>query len=188
MEENEDKNTRKKKVQISGESVADSEQTKNEEIDKNYADDCDILDDWDDSNIDYEKKFEDNRKRNDVLLNEFFDWLTGAGLTDKTAKTHLNNVGFYVHNFLTYDWITPAEEGYLKIDDFLSYWFPRKAMWSTEYSVKSNITSLKKFYLFLTGKGLLNESDYIYLLDIIKRKKEYWIDNINRYNNEEDFY
>ncbi|OBU40452.1 hypothetical protein AYY26_21265 [Photobacterium phosphoreum] len=58
-------------------------------------------------------------------------------------------------------------------------WFPRKAMWSSQSHVKSNITSLKKFYNFVSSRGFVAPKDLNKLKLIIKGNKENWL---SRYN------
>ena len=74
------------------------------------------------------------------------------------------------------------------VDDFLGYWFVKKAMWSDESSIKSNITSIKKFYTFMQSLNLISKDDLKFLNKGIKENKENWIGTVNRYNDpDEDF-
>ena len=61
-------------------------------------------------------------------------------------------------------------------------------MWASAASIKSNITSLKKFYRYLLDCGVVEEEDYNLLCEIIYLNKDEWIDTLRRYDdpNEED--
>ncbi|MEA3424179.1 MAG: phage integrase N-terminal SAM-like domain-containing protein [Bacillota bacterium] len=136
--------------------------------------------------MDYEKQIEENSKKNEVLLNDFENSMMNEKLTNKTIMNHVFNVDLFINDFLNYYEATAAEEGIEHIDDFLSDWFIRKTMWSSESSVKQNITSLKKFYKFMMGEGLISKDKYDYMIKLIKDTKDFWISTVNEYNNEED--
>lgn len=75
-----------------------------------------------------------------------------------------------------------VEDGIEFIGDFLGDWFVRKAMWSSESSIKSNITTIKKFYLFMQHLNLISKDDLRRLNREIKESKDEWIAEVNRYN------
>lgn len=82
-----------------------------------------------------------NEKENMKYLELFKNKLESDGLSNSTIKEHVFNIRFY----LTYYEYIPMENGMSHICEFFSDWFIRKAMWSTPASIKSNISSLKKF-------------------------------------------
>ena len=84
--------------------------------------------------------------------------------------------------------IKAAEEGYLCIIDYLGDWFIRKVSWSSEYSLKQNIASLKKFYSYLKERGMIEDSDYDYMIDTIKLQKAKWLRAVNKYYEDDLFY
>ena len=51
---------------------------------------------------DWEKKVEENRKRNEKFINEFDSWLNEKGLAKKTIRKHLNNASLYINDYLNY--------------------------------------------------------------------------------------
>ena len=74
------------------------------------------------------------------------------------------------------------QEGIHSVSLFLGDWFIRKATWSTEYTIKQNIASFKKFYKCMYEKGNIDKEDYDYLLETIKEDKNDWIHEVNQYN------
>ena len=65
---------------------------------------------------------------------------------------------------------------------YLGYWFIKKAMWSSEASIKSNATSLKKFYTFMNEKGLVDNKTLQDLKDTIKEEMPEWLAAIRKYD------
>lgn len=133
---------------------------------------------------DLDKRLEKNKKRNDLFLDEFQDYLTGSGVTGKTINKHLNNISFYLNNFLTYyeDFIT-MEDGINEVDNFLGDFFIRKCMWSSESSIKEFATSIKKFYKCMLENKHIDEKSYTFLCDEIKESMDLWLENLEEYEN-----
>ena len=136
---------------------------------------------------DYEK-YEANckkiRKANSKLLSEFGSWLKASNLKDKTISNHVNNVDFYINEFLLYEDAVEAKEGASSIGMFLGYWFIKKAMWSSPAHIKSNAASLKKFYTFLFEMGQVDKEDLEDLKERIKEDMPEWIATMNRYEDD----
>jgi site-specific recombinase XerD len=65
---------------------------------------------------------------------------------------------------------------------FLGYWFIKKAMWASKSSIKSNATSLTKFYTFLLYKGLIDQDDLNELKATIKEEMPEWLETLKRYD------
>ena len=147
------------------------------------------------------KTYEDTIKaildRNNDLIYKFAKKLKDEGLSEKTIKRHINNISFFLNNYVAYQVISEneneiilcsAEDGINLVDEFLGEWFIRKAMWSDENSIKSNIASIKKFYKFLQTLDLITKDDLKFLNKEIREEKDNWIDTVNRYNDpDEDF-
>lgn len=136
----------------------------------------------------YEEKIKENIKRNKKFIKEFKKWLRGKNLSDKTIKKHVSNVEFYLDDFLNYYDITKMEDGCLMIDDFLGDWFIRKCMWSSKTSIKENAASIKKFYQCMNELGYVSDDDYKGLCFIIKEGMEYWLEELEMYDNDDYFW
>lgn len=121
-----------------------------------------------DDESDYDKRCQQIRQENAALLGEFSHWLKKAGLDAATIKSHCTNLDFYLNHFLLYaDLLTPAD-GVSCIGEFLGDWFIHKAMWSNKTTVKANAASLKKFYAFMTERGLVKPEEFASLKQQIK--------------------
>ena len=123
----------------------------------------------------YEKDCKSIRKSNEKLLKKFNDYLATKGLSQKTIKEHVSNIGFYINEYLLYYDANLPQEGIFKIDMFLGDWFPRKALWASVTSVKSYIASFKKFYSWLVDQGLNTIEDLEEMKEYIKEDKDEWI-------------
>ncbi len=138
---------------------------------------------------DYEKYEEDCKKireLNERLLDEFGVWLKSSGLAEKTINNHKSNIDFYINEYLLYEEVTEAKEGVISVNMFLGYWFIKKAMWASQASIKSNATSLKKFYTFMYEKKLVDEEELIDLKETIKEGMAEWLETLDRYDNPSD--
>lgn len=134
---------------------------------------------------DYEKYEEDCktiRKANERLLNDFEAWLKASGLSGKTINNHVSNIDFYINEFLLYEDAIEAKDGVGAVDTFLGYWFIKKAMWASQSSIRSNATSLKKFYTFIHEKGLIDKEDLSDLKETIKEEMPEWLATLGRYD------
>lgn len=139
----------------------------------------------------YDEIVEDIHKRNEKLLQDFEGALKNSGLGQKTVNRHIDNISFFLNEYLAYQDISindneitlcNAEDGIDFVDDFLGYWFIRKATWSSENSIKSNITSIKKFYTFMQSLNLVSKEDLRNLTKEIKEGKNKWIAEVKRYD------
>lgn len=116
------------------------------------------------------------REKNEKILTTFKKLLKDSGLKDKTIKKHIDNVSFYINEYLLYYDCIPATEGITSINGFFDWFFPKKAMWSSRASTKETVSSLKKFYKHLTSLGIIEESDYLFLLSEVKSCMEFWLE------------
>lgn len=128
---------------------------------------------------DFEPEIKKQRKINKKILCEFESSMIHEGLSNKTITSHMSNVDFYINEYLQYYDAKSVQLGIDALDEFFMDWFPRKAMWSSQSHVKNNITSLKKFYNFVSSRGLIVPKDLKKLKLIIKENKENWL---SRYN------
>ncbi len=130
---------------------------------------------------DFEKEAEEIRAENKVLLHGFGEWISVSGLKEKTVRKHMQNVDFYINDYLLYDDCTCAKDGVSSLNVFFNWFFPRKAMWSSKASTKEITASLKKFYKYLTEQGIVDALDYQLLLSMIKEEMSEWLEH---YSNE----
>lgn len=124
------------------------------------------------------------KTQNEEILKEFESYLKKSGITSKTISKHLDNIDFYINYYLLNDEFASPDKGHYRLDDFFSYFFPRKAMWSSANSVKENITSLKKFYKYLNKLSFITNDEFKEMIVVIKEEKEHWI---SLYNDELEY-
>ena len=130
----------------------------------------------------YEKTCAVIRQENDFFLSLFEKDLTTQGLSPKTINKHLNNVDFYLNDYMLYSEARHMEEGISMIDDFLGNFFIRKCMWSTPATIKSTATSIKKFYKCMAENGKIEKDAYSYLCHQIKDNMSDWQADCAQYN------
>jgi len=133
----------------------------------------------------YEKACAIIRKENETLIEGFGCWLNSKGLSNATVRRHCENVEFYINTYLLYDDAVAAKSGVGNINMYLGYWFIRKAMWSSAASIKSNATSIKKFYTFMLEKGEVEAEDVADLKNTIKEEMPEWVATSSRYDDPE---
>ena len=134
---------------------------------------------------DVDRVMSNMQSQNKKILDDFEEYLKNAGLTSKTISKHLDNIEFFINHYLLYDEFVSPDKGYDRLNDFFSYFFPRKAMWSSANSVKENITSLKKFYKYLQELSFITNANLKEMHSIIKEEKEYWL---SLYSDESEIY
>jgi hypothetical protein len=137
-----------------------------------------MLDDYEQ----YEIECERIRKSNDKLLDDFAKWLRKSNLADKTIGHHVDNIDFYINEFLLYEDAVEPQHGAGSTGMFLGYWFIRKAMWASASSIKSNAASLKKFYTFLHERDAVSKDDLDFLKETIKEEMPEWLATLARYD------
>ena len=107
--------------------------------------------------LSYDEKVQAINSYNQPILEDFRAWLKQSGLSEKTVENHVDNIDFFTHYLVYYEPLTKLDEADgSDIWMFLTDWFPRKAMWSSEASVKSNIASFKKFFNWLGETGRIS--------------------------------
>ena len=130
----------------------------------------------------YERACKRIRKENAKLLADFEQWFSGKGLAEKTIRRHVENVEFYIDDFLLNEDAIPANEGASYISMFLGYWFIRKAMWASPSAIRENAASLKKFYTFMHEQGHIDADDLQDLKETIKEEMSEWVGTVERYD------
>ena len=129
-----------------------------------------------------EEKSERIEKDNDELLSRFADWLAAKGLSQKTIDGHHENVEFYINDYLQYYDPHEAEVGVERVGSFLGFWFIKKAMWATQSSIRSNATSIKKFYQFMLEIGRIDQESYDEMRKEIKEDMPKWLETMRKYD------
>ena len=119
---------------------------------------------------------------NEQHLKNFGKHLESKGLSEKTIKNHLENVSFYINDFLCCYDIQDVKSGCFQIDKFLGGWFIRKAMWANCTQIKGMAASIKKFYAFMLEQKVVEKDDYDELCEDIKENMDEWLENMREFD------
>lgn len=131
--------------------------------------------------FDYDKKIEENRKRNEKYIKEFENWLKEKDLVDKTIRKHLNNVDLYINDYLNYYEITKVEDGIDEVYSFLSGWFIEKCLWASKNSLKEIAASIKKFYQYMSENNYVSVEDYNEMCYFIKDNMDEFLEQVDAF-------
>lgn len=126
------------------------------------------------------------QEENYLLLQLFEEDLVKSGLKEKTINRHLSNVDFFLNEFLIRAGALPMKDGISMLDEYLGNFFIRKCMWSTPANIKTNATSIKKFYKCMLEHGKIEKEDYDILCFSIKDSLEIWQYDCAIYNDPEN--
>ncbi len=129
-----------------------------------------------------EEASERSRANNAELLQEFETNLFQRGLAAKTVNQHVENIAFYINEYLLYEDAIPANQGPGLVAMYLGYWFIRKAMWASAASIRNNAASLKKFYDFLAERELVPVAAVQEMKQTIKEEMKDWVATVRRYD------
>lgn len=132
---------------------------------------------------DFEKKVEENSKRNEKYIEEFEKWLIEKGLVVKTIRKHLSNVNLYNNDYLNYYEVIKAEDGIDDIYSFIDGWFIRKCLWASKNSIKEMIASLKKFYQYMSENNYVSVEDYKDMCSFIKDSMDDFYETLDDFDN-----
>jgi hypothetical protein len=130
----------------------------------------------------YELRCKELKEQNEGYLAEFEEWLTASGLKPQTVQKHIGNVDFFINHYLHYSDAYSIQEGTQRLDDFLGYWFIRKAMWSSPATVQQTAASLKKFYSCMAQKGHVSQEALAEILETIKEGLPEWKEASRRFD------
>lgn len=131
----------------------------------------------------YKKECEKIKAVNRELLILFENELTAAGVSDKTIRSHLENIEIFINEYLLREDAHPMEDGIEMIDMFLGDFFIRKCMWSTPGTIKRTAASIKKFYKCMLNYNKIEKEAYDFLCQKIKDNMEEWQEDCELYNN-----
>ena len=113
------------------------------------------------------------RAYNQPILDDFRIWLEQSGLAEKTVKAHVFNIDFFTAYLMYYEPLKKLDEANSgDVWIFLANWFPRKAMWASATSVKSNIASFKKFFQWMGETGCVSPEAVADVLHTLKEDRD----------------
>ncbi len=112
---------------------------------------------------------------NEERLHRFIMYLNSEKSSDKTKVKHIENVEFFINEFLTYRLKVSCSEGINYVSDFFSDFFVNKCAWASKNAVKETITAVKKFYKFMVIEGYITKNEHKEFLTLVKNEKDSWI-------------
>lgn len=120
------------------------------------------------------------REKNKKLVDGFKKHLQQNNLSHKTIKSQTQDLDFFTEYLVYYEPFQElSETDTSDVSEFLGDFFPRKALWANQDSVKQYITVFKKFFKWMVSIGLMQEDEYECLLDEIKESKEEWLSSVD---------
>lgn len=151
-------------------------------------------DDWEDDDDDYDEEPDEAisaRKENKKYMDMFLKDLKASGVSDKTIQNHMDNVDFYLTDYLPFtdeectDMKAGAEAFNLR--DFFGYFYIHKCMWSTPNNLKTTGASIKKFYKCMADHGEISKDKYKELCTLFKEEMSDWQEECRRFNDDDFF-
>jgi site-specific recombinase XerD len=128
----------------------------------------------------FDKKVAKIEKYNQPLLDGFKIWLEKANVSEKTIKLHTTNIEFFAEYLVHHEPFQKLDEADEEdVSSFLMDWFPRKALWASESSTKSYITSFKKFFSYMVETEKISPDIEVELKDTLKEYKQDFIDAVS---------
>ncbi len=128
---------------------------------------------------DYDVQVQAIQAYNQPILNDFSTWLKQAGLSAKTVTEHVSNIDFFTHYLVYYEPLKKLDEADGgDVWMFLENWFPRKAMWASVSSSKSNIASFKKFFRWMGETGRVSVETVADVLDTLKENRDEFLASV----------
>ena len=128
---------------------------------------------------DYDAQVRAIQAYNQPILAGFRAWLEQSGLAEKTIKNHVDNINFFTDYLVYYEPLEKLDEADgSDIWMFLTDWFPRKALWSSVTSVKSNIASFKKFFQWMGEAGRVSHETVADVLATLKEGRDEFLESV----------
>jgi site-specific recombinase XerD len=129
---------------------------------------------------DYDREVEAIRTYNQPLLEAFQAWLEESGLSEKTVRSHVENIDFFTKYLVYYEPLNRLDQATdSDVFSFLSDWFPRKAMWASVSSVRSYLASFKKFFMWMGEAGHVSQETVAEVIEVLKEGREEFIDAVD---------
>lgn len=116
---------------------------------------------------------------NDKNILEFQKFLVNQGFTTKTIRCHINNVSFFINDYLFYSEYKSFEESNSYINDFFTWACCKDLCFSFDVA-KGVAASLRKYYKYMNSVGIINRDYLSSALVNINFAMEEFDENINR--------
>jgi len=132
--------------------------------------------------LDYDEQVELIETQNEPVLTAFEQSLAANGLSAKTIHRHMENIAFFAEYLTYYEPLEPLiEADSSDVHMFCGNWFPRKAMWASAGSARSNMASFRKFAAFMVEAGHWDNEHAQEIRETLKENKEEFIEIADSY-------
>jgi site-specific recombinase XerD len=131
---------------------------------------------------DYDAEVKAIRAHNQPILDEFRSWLKQSGLSEKTISNQVSDIDFFTEYLVYYDPVEKLDEADCgDVHMFLADWFPRKALWASATSVKSYLTSFKKFFRWMGETGRISPETVADVLTTLKENRDEYFEAVSEW-------
>ncbi|MBO1055865.1 MAG: site-specific integrase [Dolichospermum sp. JUN01] len=129
---------------------------------------------------DFDKEVAKIEKYNQPIMEGFQAWLEKANLSTKTIKNHILNIEFFAEYLVGYEPLQQLDEADDQdVYDFLLNYFPHKALWASESSTKSYMSSFKKFFSYMVETNKISPEIEAEVKETIKEGKQDFLDAVS---------
>ena len=128
---------------------------------------------------DYDQEVKAIEEYNRPILDDFEEWLTTAGLSQNTIRTHVNNIDFFTHYLVYYEPLCRLDEADAgDVQLFLLDWYPRKTAWASEAHTRSYMASFRKFFKFMVESERIDGEIETEVRTILKKEKDEFLEAV----------
>ncbi|AFZ28572.1 site-specific recombinase XerD (plasmid) [Cylindrospermum stagnale PCC 7417] len=128
----------------------------------------------------FEKQLAEIKKYNQPILDGFQAWSKKSNLSAKTIKQHITNIEFFAEYLVYYEPLQKLNEADEQdVSSFLMDWYPHKAMWASESSTKSYMSSFKKFFSYMVETEQISPDIALEVKDTLKEYKDDFLDAVS---------
>ncbi len=145
-------------------------------------------DDYDDYDDEDDYYLDDLPEENHEYMTLFRNDLTASNLSSRTIDHHLENIDLFMNEYL-WGWEEAhMVEGTARIDAFFMEFYIDQWFWASPTSVRQTAASIKKFYRSMLNHGKISEKAYQQVEITIQNRKEEWVQELRRTDEEDDDY
>jgi site-specific recombinase XerD len=90
-------------------------------------------------------------------MERFYEHVRAQGKSEATASSRTGDLWVYAEFLASYYGRSLSDGDYATLDECLFFFYPRKVLNSSPRAAREMCTSLKQFYLFLSGAGLADD-------------------------------
>ena len=142
---------------------------------------------YQDNETDYDDRVDELEKIHDEYLKEFEQYLKKQKLSPKVIARHIDNVNFYITEYLPREMISTIYDGGDELQGFFGYFYIHKCLFASVEGMKRFFASLNKFYRFLYQKGYVTAAQCANVRDTIHTFKDEWMAELRDYDEGLDY-